>query len=150
MKLNTNYKGKDITITLTKEQIIEITSQAGKQYEIKDITSVAIACDILGEDVPVRRSDETDSQWAGRQLELIIRAANLIDNNNKEWVPDFDNQNQYKYIPYARKEKSGWVLVAVLGYHFSSYCSAGFYYKVESTASTIFKANIGLYNQWLG
>lgn len=51
----------------------------------------------------IRRSDETDDEFAYRQIKLIAETL------NEGWKPDWSNQNEYKYTPYF-KHKSGFGL----------------------------------------
>lgn len=37
---------------------------------------------------------------AHAKLLIIVKAANRIDNKNKEWIPNWENSNEYKYTPY--------------------------------------------------
>lgn len=45
------------------------------------------------------------SMTAHAKLVIIARAANRLANEGKEWKPDFDNHDQWKYTPYFYKEK---------------------------------------------
>jgi len=37
---------------------------------------------------------------AHAKLIIIVKASNKIENNNKEWTPDWSNYDEYKYEPY--------------------------------------------------
>jgi hypothetical protein len=47
------------------------------------------------------------SMIAHAKLVIIVRAANRLANGGEEWIPDFDNPNQYKYEAWLYKEKRG-------------------------------------------
>ena len=43
---------------------------------------------------------------AHSKLVIIVRAANKIENKNKEWNPDWANMNEYKYFPWFEMDGS--------------------------------------------
>lgn len=139
-----------VKITLTKDQLDEISRQTKKYKTINDVNDIIDACEVLNVDLLCRRTGETEDEWEGRQLQLIIRAANFIDNNYKEWTPDFTNTSEYKYIPYFERKKSGWVLVSVSGDFFRSLCPVWFYFKSRETTKVIVKRFIDKYNKYIG
>lgn len=47
------------------------------------------------------------SMIAHAKLVIIVRAANRLANGGKEWKPDFDNSNQWKYLPWFIGGSSG-------------------------------------------
>lgn len=150
-----DIKVDGVTITLTKDQLKQIDKQrALAPKTVEDINSVQDAEEILKackthtkyvESQFVRMRD-----WVNYQLETIIKAANFIDNGNKEWIPNFfNNSNEYKHYPYFRKENSGWVLYSVFYYRYFSFLGSGFYFKKESSARLIANKHLVLYNKYL-
>ena len=37
---------------------------------------------------------------ANAKLMIVIKAANRLENNNEEWIPNWEDYNEYKYQPY--------------------------------------------------
>lgn len=143
-----------IEITLTKEQLNQINNQLNnKNITINDLTSLDIAEKVLENTTFHNKCFQSDfhrtKDWLSYKLETIIKAANYIDNDYKEWIADFNNSNKYKYIPHFEKKSSGWVLHDVGYSYFSSICQVGFYYKKEETAIKLSKLYTKLYNQWI-
>ena len=143
-----------VKITLTQEQLKEISKQTDKEkLKVKDITSIEIAEKVLKDCRSHTKFYQGDfirtKDWISYQLETIIKAVNYIDNNYQEWIPDFDNSNEYKYIPYFDKKISGWVLFLVRCRCSVSYCQVGFYYKVRESAEIISKLYNKLYDEWI-
>lgn len=122
-----------IKITLTADQLKEIDRQV-KKTKFKspsDINSHEDACEILG----IEKTKDTTND---SKLKTIIKAANYLDNGNKEWEADWDNRDQRKNFVYLEKKPSGWVVYS--DYDFSYYCAglgSGFYYKEANTALLI-------------
>jgi len=139
MKININ----GVSITLTKEQLIEIDKQTKNIKTIDDINSYKDAVDILSEKVNPNRTNQ-------EELETIIRAVNFIDNDNKIWEADFSNKELYKYIPYFEMLGSGWSFHAVSFFYYCSFFSVGLYYKNKESAEIMAKRFNKLYNLVLG
>ena len=120
-----------IKITLTADQLKEIDRKV-KKTKFKspsDINSHEDACEILGTEVS---KDITNDS----KLKTIIKAANYLDNGNKEWEADWDNRDQRKNFVYLEKTSSGWVVDS--GYYYvSATLGSGFYYKEANTALLI-------------
>lgn len=156
MKINTNIDGKDIVITLSKEQLKDIQKQLDNKITIDDIstndyqTNFNIAYKLLKENNCLVISDEYNTNSYIYKLLTIIKAANFIDNDYKEWIADFNN-NEYKFIPYWKKKSSGWSLCTVSSVsYFCSTCSVGLYYKSENTAKLLVERLDILYQKYLG
>lgn len=132
-----------VKITLTKDQLKEIVRQTQKST-IESIDSYEKACEVLGW-APNKAASDYD------QLLTIIKAANFIDNGNKEWNADFADDRYYKYLPHIAKTRSGgWSLNDIYFYYSNSYCPVGFYYKSRTTAEYITKKFIKLYSKVWG
>lgn len=144
-----------VSITLTNEQLQQINKQLNNKLKIEDINSIEdaelVLKDCINHEKLTRKDFPNNSKyWNVYCLETIIKAVNYIDNDYQEWIPNFNNSNITKYIPYFRKENSSWLLHCVFSYGFCSYCSVGLYYKKESTAKLIANKNLNLYKQYLG
>jgi len=113
------------------------------EYKVEDIKSLRDACKVLG-------IEFYNITSFSEQLKTIIKAVNFIDNENKEWKPNFGNYNEYKYIPYFEfNKRSGWSLYCVGGYYSFSIFPLGFYFKNKKSAEYIAKQFLTLYNSWL-
>lgn len=84
------------------------------------------------------------------KLITIITAVNFIDNNYKQWIPDWTKSNEYKYLPYFEYKKvGGWFLYGVGGICWYGNAISEFYYKSKESANIIGKKELNLYNQIL-
>lgn len=91
MKATVNTGGKDIIITLTKDQLAEINKQTSKIKDYTDIKSYEDACKLLKSAIN-KKASVID------KLQIIARAINkLIDNNTN--FPDWENTSEYKWYP---------------------------------------------------
>ena len=146
-KITTKIKGKDVVITLTDEQLEEIESQTEKRISIKNLTPL-VAEKLLSE-----HGIKADPKglYKGAMLELItiIRATNFIDNNYKDWEPDFNNSSIYKYYGWFEKKVSGWAVSAVNFQCCGSHCLAGLCYKEEKSCDFIIRKWLPLYSEIL-
>lgn len=89
------------------------------------------------------------SMIAHAKLVIIVRAANRLANDGKEWVPDFDNLNQYKYEIWFKKYSSGFRFY-VRAYWFSdSSVGSRLCFISSEVAEYIGKKFIKLYNEYL-
>lgn len=141
MDINVN----GVNITLTKDQLDQIGKQLNKRKTVDDINSYEDACDILGD------RNYSDKISVEEKLKTIIKAVNYLDNNSKEWKPDFTNNNEYKYIPYFQyKNGSGWLVYYVYAYCSFSYAPVWLYFKSRSTAEKIANKFIVYYNNYIG
>ena len=83
------------------------------------------------------------------QLKYIIKAANMLDNDGKVWIADFNNSDQYKYYPYAEKVGSGLRFGCCRGRSVSSYgFSKSFFFKESKTCEYIFNTFIKQYSEY--
>lgn len=76
-----------------------------KNYQ--DLKTFEEACKIEGLDPEKVIPDfscypekDRDSMIAHSKLVIIVRAANRLANDGKEWIPDFTNSNEWKYEPW--------------------------------------------------
>ncbi len=149
MKLNTKYDGKDITITLTKEQIAEISKQTNNQISVEDIDYKS-ACKLLKEEELDEDQFIDEEEYNYHILKTIIKAVNYIDNGNKIWKADWKNQDETKYIPLFERSSGGWFLDYVhVRFYYSSEPGC-FYYKSRESANLITNKYITLYSKILG
>lgn len=84
-----------------------------------------------------------DHEIAYRQLVLIAKVL------NDGWVPDFENSNQYKYVPYFYKENGAFVYNDY--YIWSGYTFVGsrLCFKNKATAEYAATTFIDIYRRFL-
>jgi len=99
-------------MNLTKEQALQKIKELQEYIENSEKVSIGNinypkACEILGNSL--FRSDHfiCEYQWYEHQLATIIRAINYLDNNNKEWIPEFSN-SEYKHKNWFVKSGGSW------------------------------------------
>jgi len=152
-KVEAIVNGKNVTITLTKDQLAEIAKQTSGIRSIEDIDGIKEAEEVLkncsSHKKKIKSDFKREKDWYAYQLETIIKAANYLDNNKKEWKPEF-NGRDYNYIPWMEKKSSGWFPHFVYYCYSSSCCPSWLYYKKEETARLFCKKHQSLYNQYLG
>jgi hypothetical protein len=75
--------------------------------KIKKIKTFEDACKVLGldattviPDFSVYPARDHAAMIAHAKLIIIARAANMIANKGKEWQPDWNDYNQWKYYPW--------------------------------------------------
>lgn len=149
MKVNANVNGKDITITLTKDQLKEISEQTQKKINWKDIKSFMDACEANGDNYSElynkwKNADLTDSQINGLMLEYCIKTI------NEGWTPDFNNQNQRKYYNCFEYKKGGWSLSSVNCRGCHSCIGSGLYLETEEKSKHAAKHFLQHYQIYLG
>ena len=78
-----------------------------------DIKSVEDACNFLKLDANSIIPDLTCLPKKYRkaiksniELIIVVEAVNAIDNDGKEWFPDWTNSNEYKYTPWFNMNDS--------------------------------------------
>lgn len=125
--------------------------------KLKKLKTFEGACKVLGLDskkvVPsfsgFPKKDRV-AMIAHAKLVIVARAANFLANDNKEWKPDFNNYDQWKYAPYFYHEKGS------SGFRFSdcdlwgSYSDVGsrLCFKSYDVAEYVGKTFIKLYNEY--
>jgi hypothetical protein len=140
MKIQTTVDSKPITIKLTDDQLKEINRQQNIITSSSDINTYEDALKVLGE-APKTRVDD--------KIYQIIKAANYLDNNNKEWIPDFSNASQSKYYPYFNLGAYGWV-VGSYSYNFDcARLGFGGYFKSSELALYAGNQFLDVYKDYL-
>ncbi|HLB42756.1 MAG TPA: hypothetical protein VJN02_07925 [Gammaproteobacteria bacterium] len=122
-KANVTVDGKEISITLTKEQIEDINRQSSIITDFTQIKSYEDACKVLN------INDRVEPTSTTVMIKTICRAINkLIDNNTN--FPDYCNHNERKWYPYFNITSGGWV-----GFG-GSYCHGGSSFGVVAVFKT--------------
>ncbi len=149
MKTNINYQGKEISITLTDQQIKEIHLKLSNRLTIEELNTIEDAEKVLKDCIEhtnyLKSSFLRQKDWNRYCIETICKAANFIDNDYKNWKPDFSNENERKHYPIFRNDGLGLVF-------YCSYCHDCYfngpvaYYKNDNTCILISKKLTNLYN----
>lgn len=125
-------------VTFFKSKITDI---------IKSLEDIYIYLDINRELVIPFKNPSTKQE---RSINAMFDIQNISKVLNGNWVPDWENTDEYKYYPYFKKQElSGWV---VDGYHFGSYTAVlcfGYYFKTEKLALFAGKTFIETYIDYL-
>lgn len=126
-KALSTYKNGDAD---TKKLLINLYGSEHFITDIKDkVTSYESACAILGrkvlsvDDFKQLFGKQAEKQFAGHKIQIGIEAI------NEGWVPDFDNENQYKYYNWFYNKKRGFD------------CSVRYYYGVSDLGSSFYIEN---------
>jgi|ERR1035437_2621840 hypothetical protein len=118
MKIDIN----GVSITLTQDQLDEISRQTNKIKSFKDIKSFEIACEHQNIDVSLfnsKLSGLTKSEIAFRKLKIIIKAIRSFTN----WKPNWSDSNQRKWRIWFDLKKG---FSSRCGFsHYSYDCSIG-------------------------
>lgn len=94
---------------------------------------------------------DRNSMIAHAKLVIIVRAANRLANEGKEWKPDFNNRDQYKYEIWWYKEKGSAGFRYYDCDHGRTYSSVGsrLCFISRKVAEYVAKAFVKLYNEYL-
>ena len=136
-----------VKITLTKEQLKQIREQTSNQITIENI-DYRKAIKLLS-DNNIKIDPKCICRGDLLKLVTIVKACNYIDNGNKEWKPDYnENSNTYKYYPYFEFKNEKWAFGG-------SYCHCFFssaevaVFKSKDTCDYISTKYIDLFNSVL-
>ena len=91
------------------------------------------------------------SMIAHAKLVIIVRAANRLANNGKEWKPDLDNADQWKYEIWWYKERgsAGFRFDVCGGWVSASHVGSRLCFTSYEVAEAVAKAFVKLYNEYL-
>jgi hypothetical protein len=109
---------KTIKLSLQKAKELYQTADATfkefleSNFDKKDLKKIDLltisylnSCDILKEKSYSKKDFIFEYQWIEHQLSTIIKAVNYLDNDNKEWIPDFSNKIENRYRNWFEKNK---------------------------------------------
>ena len=128
--------------------------------QLKQLTSFEAACQVLGldpgkviPDFSCFPAQDHRSMIAHAKLVLIIRAANQLANGGKEWKPDFDNYDQWKYEAWFSKDEkggsSGFRFNAYDDWHTASHVGSRLCFISREVAKYVATTFVDLYNEYL-
>jgi hypothetical protein len=91
------------------------------------------------------------SMEAHAKLVIVVRAANRIENDGKEWTQDFSNWDEYKYEIWFEYDKgsSGFRYFAYDYWYSDSFVGSRLCFKTSELAEYIGNQFIDLYNEYL-
>jgi hypothetical protein len=85
MKITVQVNDKPVEIDLTADQVAKVKKHTDK---ITDrIKTFQDACEVLGYAIP-------------RSMHVVDKLKVIAEALNEDWKPDWQNSNQYKYVPY--------------------------------------------------
>ena len=82
------------------------------------------------------------------KLIFIAEAANKIENGGEVWIPDWNNQDEFKYYPWFKKGLSGLRCVVYVLWPSATYVGSRLCYKTEELAKYIGNQFFGLYDDY--
>ena len=97
--------------------IEQLTFEKACKVEKLDAKKIILAYTNLAKLFPGR---DRKSIIAEPKVRIMIKAANRLANNGKEWIPDFDNYDQLKYEPYFILGSSGFRFGDYVGWNADS------------------------------
>lgn len=85
---------------------------------------------------------------ANAKLIIIVEAVNTIDNNGKEWFPDWTNPNEYKYYPWFEKgsSASGFSYGDCVGWHSDTTIGSRLCFRTQEISEYVGTQFLDLYN----
>lgn len=92
---------------------------------------------------------ERKSMQAHAQLVIIVKAANRLENNGKEWVPNWDHANEPKYEIWFEKSSSGFRFDVCVRWATRSRVGSRLCFKSWELAEKIANQFEALYNDYL-
>lgn len=83
-----------------------------------NIKTLEDACKYTGTDISTLTDEnDTPDEAAYKELKVIIKALNKEANDGAEWIADWGDSNQIKYIPYFYNSGSGLSLHVFVYWH---------------------------------
>lgn len=119
MNIETQINGKNVKITLTQEQLLEIKRQTLTISYYTDIDSYYSACKVLSKSPRIENDFDNIYDWTRHQIKVICSAINYLIDDNRNF-PNWTNLNENKYYPYFKV---------------SSLCGMVFYFSIYDICS---------------
>ena len=133
---------KELATEMLKSGNEVLVAAAKEAYQELGKSNFEIACDKLGIE-PIIPDGLSRSMQALFQLEKIIEVA------NEGWKPDFENEDEYKYTPWFKKERGRQVFDYVTYWRTFTGVPATSLFKSRELAEKIALENQELYGQML-
>lgn len=138
----------------SKEFKIILENTFGKEYFNRKITDIVYDVDSLLKYLDLTLNDIIPYPKAKTKVEKSLNAQAIIykvtEIYNEETILDWNNTNQYKYLPYFNKVGSAWVAGSCTSGWCTADCSCGLYYKDSNLALLGANNFIEVYNDLLG
>lgn len=134
MKVTVQVNGKPVEIELTADQVQKVKKHTDK---ITDrVKTFEDACEVLGYAVP-------------KSMHVVDKLKVIAEALNEGWKPDWNDSNQYKYVPYFKW--NGTKFVSDDYYSWYSSASVGSRLCFSNSALAIYIATQfeDLYNEFL-
>lgn len=123
-----------------------------KELDLFSITTYEEVCKALNERQIENDSFDSTNQILNKSVIKRLIATYKLEQIerlfNQNWKKDWNNQNQYKYYPYFKKELGGWVFCLVTDGSVRSLAAVA-YYKDRQTAEYVGKTFINIYKDIL-
>lgn len=152
MKTTININGKDVEITLTKDQVEKI-----KQASLKITDRLKTwedACEIKGihpiDSLPYPNTDEDDDNFDFEEaINGTFQMFIIVDLLCEGWKPDYTNTSQYKYYPYFKYSDSGFGFTCSLYVFVNAIVGARLVFPTRELAEYSAKQFKDIYNKFL-
>jgi len=149
MQTKISINGREVEITLTKQQVEQI-----KKYDQK-ITDRIKTFEDACEDQGIDRYNILPYKIPGSELEEAINGFTqmciIAKSLNGDWIADLSNTSQYKYYPYFKRSGSGSAL-SCGGYACwgtNANCGVRLSYRDSETAEYVGKQFLSIYNKFI-
>jgi hypothetical protein len=150
--MKTEIEIEGVTITLTKEQLAVIDKQRQKQKPVTErITNFQDVLDELGIDesnLPYKGS-KSNLTVLEKQLNAAWKINKIAEVYNEGTVLDWENSNQYKYLPYKYWFGGSWS-VGFGGWFAAAFSSVGLFFKSRDLAKDAYNKFKDIYEDYWG
>lgn len=134
MKITVQVNGKPVEIELTDDRVQKVKKHTGKIIE--RVKSFEDACEVLVYAIP-------------KNMHVVDKLKVIAEALNEGWTPDWNNSNQYKYVPYFKWNGTKFVYYYCNGWH--SHASVGSWLCFKDSSLALYAATQfeDLYNEFL-
>lgn len=134
MKVTVQVNGKPVEIELTDDQVQKVKKHTGKITE--RVKSFEDACEVLGYAIP-------------KSMHVVDKLKVIAEALNEGWTADWNNSNQYKYVPYFKWNGTKFVCNNYSAWSSTTYVGSRLCFKDSSLALYAATQFEDLYNEFL-
>ncbi len=113
--------------------------------EIKDIHDIYRILKIKEEDVIIFKKPKNKFEKYINACAIIPK---IVEVYNQGWIPDFDNRNILKYLPYFMKSGLGWTVGTSYGWTVGSAGPGGHHYRSREMCKRACLKFTNIYNDY--